>query len=146
MSKISEPARQLYEAIVSRGYTSPDHTWEGTTILTVLLVRNGDSYDWLRELEASKKIVRINAPSFQSQPTFYAVPPEGYVVLHRPGPLTVLNQLQHMADPVEAKSSAQPEKQQQPISPSNDINWGKWGAIASIIAIPVAVLIWWLSK
>jgi hypothetical protein len=29
---------------------------------------------------------------------------------------------------------------------ANEIDWSKWGAIAGIAAIPIAVLLWWFSK
>lgn len=31
-------------------------------------------------------------------------------------------------------------------APVSSIDWGKWGAIAGIAALPLAVLLWWLTK
>ncbi len=112
---------------------SPDHTWENSTILMFFRTRSSKDGEWFRELYQAGKIARIDPVRFNEATRFYAIPPEGFVPTRNPEPLTVENWVYR--DPIKSSHSVAADR----------VNWGKWGAIASIVAVPVAVAIWWFS-
>ena len=94
--ELSEHARLLYEAILEEGFISPAHTWEQYSILDVLGVTSGNSYDWLRELKGAGKIVTLPSTTIDCGDTFYAVPPSGFQAVCHPGHVTTWNKADHL--------------------------------------------------
>jgi hypothetical protein len=130
---VSEFARQLHAAIVEKGYTSPERTWEQYDILNELSISNGASYDWLRELEKAELIIRIPTASISHGDRFYAVPVAGLLSNRRPPRGS--SELKSRAQQIATRHSR----------PVKQIDWTKWGTILTGLGIVVALTTWWFS-
>ena len=147
---LSEHARQLLQSIIEKGYVTPENSWEGFSILNLLEVTNGKSYQWLGELEQSGHIKRMPSPKFQQDDSFYAIAPLGYISGYSPGILTTINLKEHrdyFESKMDTKSfvgekSLNQKGSIETFAKQKQISWSGWfGALATIVGIFVALWI-----
>jgi hypothetical protein len=121
--------------MLAAGIVSPDSAEEATRIYNKLQVINPECYSWVKELERAGWVIRLKPVSFQSGDKYYAVPALGIAA--------VRSEATHHT-PERTKSTYLDGKHASQVA-ADTFDWGKWGAIAGIVAVPLTVLLWWFS-
>ena len=128
MKDISENARQVREDLLDRGFFSPETAASEAEAIGPLVLKNSRNYRAYAELKDANLVLEVPSTSIHEPDRYYAVPPDGW---QKPKPNLPNQNIDRDDLHTEAHLPA--------------VNWSKWGALAAIAAIPVSILIWWLS-